>query len=247
MNLDYVFHLGMPSSSPMYKAQPRCVAEALLSSIDALELAKRNKAKFIYASSSSVYNGNETPFSEDMPLYITDYYTEVRYWLERLVKLYSIRHGIEYVGLRFFSVYGPNDYRKKQYSNVVTQFALEMINGKQPVVYGDGKQSRDFVYVDDVVDALKKGMSYDGNGIFNVGTGESHSFNDAIKVIQKTLNSSITPIYTDNQIHNYVFDTQADTTKAENELGFKAKYNFKEKYPDYVRELRKTKDAEAFL
>ena len=256
MKLNYVFHLGMPSSSPMYKAFPQCVAEAISVSIEALELARRNKAKFIYASSSSVYNGNTVPFREDMPIHITDYYTEVRYWLERLVKLYNTKYGVESVGLRFFSVYGPNDYKKKQYANVVTQFALDMINGKQPILYGDGEQRRDFVHVDDVVRALKFAMEYGHNDVFNVGTGKSYSFNDSIKIIQKTLNSRITPIYTENEIHNYVFDTLADTEKATKGLNFIAKHNFKEKYPEYVRELkhfkdtnesRHAKDAESFI
>ncbi len=252
MKLDCVIHLGMPSSSPMYKKDPFATTEAVDSTMKHIEMARKHKAMFIYASTSSIYNGNPTPWKEDMPIHVKDYYSETRYWLERMASYYTKTYGLKTVGLRLFSVYGPNDMRKREYANVVTQFALNVMDNKRPIIYGDGSQRRDFVHVYDVVRAFKKAIQYCIDTpvveqIFNVGTGESYSFNDVIEIINKTLNTRITPKYTDRMIHNYVFDTLADTYKAESELEFKAKFKFEEEYPNYVREIRKIKDAEEFL
>jgi len=240
--LDVVFHLGMPSSSPMYKENPFCTNEAVLSSMKHIELAKKKKAKFIYASTSSIYNGNPIPWEEHMDINITDYYTETRYWLERLATLYNKLYKLKSVGLRLFSVYGPNDFRKGKYANVVTQFALDIINNKSPIVYGDGKQRRDFVHVYDVVDAFVKAIDYEETecDVFNVGTGISFSFNEAISLANKCLKKNIPIKYTENQIHNYVFNTLADIRKADTMLNFRAKRGFIEEYPKYVRKLKET-------
>jgi UDP-glucose 4-epimerase len=79
--------------------------------------------------------------------------------------------------MRFFSVYGPKEKAKKQYANMVSQFLWEMREGKTPIVFGDGSQTRDFTYVKDVVRALQMAMKSDYHGILNVGTGKAHSFN----------------------------------------------------------------------
>ncbi|MCW4027155.1 MAG: NAD-dependent epimerase/dehydratase family protein, partial [Candidatus Bathyarchaeota archaeon] len=109
---DVVFHLGIPSSSPMYKQNPKLVGEAINDMIEILEYAKETGCKVVYASSSSIYNGNEPPYREDMPAYVTDYYTECRYAIERLARLYNALHGVKSVGVRFFSVYGPKEKYK---------------------------------------------------------------------------------------------------------------------------------------
>jgi len=236
--VDVVFHLGMPSSSPMYKENPYLFGEAMDIIIKILEFAHRNNAKLVYASSSSVYNGNPTPMHEDMPIMVTDYYTEIRYYLERMAQLYYQNKGLESTGLRFFSVYGKNDWKKKQYSNVVTQFALEMLKGKTPLIFGDGEQRRDFIHVDDVVFALRNAAKLGGYNILNVGTGASDSFNDVIAMINKRYNLDIKPEYTDNLIHNYVFDTLADTTKMRTKMYWRPKgfrINF-HKYLDHLKE-----------
>ncbi|VVB72998.1 ADP-L-glycero-D-manno-heptose-6-epimerase [uncultured archaeon] len=103
-----------------------------------------------------------------------------------------------------------------------------MRKGKTPVIYGDGEQTRDFVYVKDVVHALQTAMKSDYHGILNVGTGKAYSFNNVIEILNKKLGLSIKPKYKDNPIKNYVMHTRADTGKAEREIGFKAKYQLEE-------------------
>lgn len=226
---DVIFHLGMPSSSPMYKRDPALVGKTINDAIAIFEYAKRVGCKVIYASSSSVYNGNPVPYNEDMPIYVTDYYTECRYAIERLAKLYNSLYGVKSVGLRLFSVYGIREEYKGEYANVVTQFLWKIMRDESPIVYGDGSQTRDFIHVYDVVDAFMLSMRDDLEcEIFNVGFGVAYTFNYVIGLINKFLRKSVKPVYKPNPIKNYVYHTLADTTKAERVLGFKAKISLEE-------------------
>lgn len=224
---DVIFHLGIPSSSPMYKEEPRMVGNAINGMISILELARRSgSSKVVFASSSSLYNGVPVPHREDAAIHITDYYTEARLAMERLAELYSKLYEIDYAGMRFFSVYGPHEEAKGRYANIVTQFFWEMKSGRGPIIFGDGSQTRDFTHVQDVVDALIM-ASKRGTGIFNVGTGKAHSFNDVVSLLNLKLGQDLKPTYGQNPIKNYVMHTQADTTKAE-AIGIEAKVSLSE-------------------
>jgi UDP-glucose 4-epimerase len=222
--IDGIFHLGMPSSSPMYKEDPYLIGRTINEAITIFEYARKNQCKIVYASTSSIYNGNPIPYKEDMPVYVTDYYTECRYAIERLAKLYYDFYNVKSIGLRLFSVYGPREEHKGKYANIISQFLWSIMKNERPIIYGDGSQTRDFIYVSDVINAfilaMEKDIDFD---IFNVGTGRDYSFNEVIKIINKLLNKDIKPIYKPNPIKNYVYHTLADTTKAEKILGFKAK------------------------
>ncbi|MCS7120958.1 MAG: NAD-dependent epimerase/dehydratase family protein [Nitrososphaerota archaeon] len=226
---DVIFHLGIPSSSPMYRRNPRLVGEAINDAIEIFEFAKDKKCKVVYASSSSIYNGNPVPYREDMPIYVTDYYTECRYLIERLANLYNTLFGVKSVGLRLFSIYGPKEEFKGTYANIVSQFLWSMKKDEPPVIFGDGTQTRDFTYVGDVVEAFllawKKEFECE---IFNVGTGKAYSFNEVVEILNRLLGKNLKPIYKPNPIKNYVERTLADTTKAEKLLGFKAKVSLEE-------------------
>ena len=150
-----IYHLGIPSSSPMYKKNPYLVGEALNGFTAVFELAKRSGARVIYASSSSLYNGLLPPHQEDMTIQVADYYTEARLAMERMAELYKRLFDVPSIGMRFFSVYGPKETAKKQYANMVTQFLWDMRDGRTPLIFGDGTQTRDFTYVKDVTQALQ--------------------------------------------------------------------------------------------
>lgn len=221
---DVIFHLGIPSSSPMYKKNPMLVGEAINGTIAVMELARQaGSKKVVFASSSSLYNGIPAPHREDAAILVTDYYTEARLAIERVAELYHSLYGIDYAGMRFFSVYGPHEEAKKQYANMITQFMWGMKAGQAPVIFGDGSQTRDFTYVQDVVDALIL-ASKRGTGIFNVGTGKAYSFNSVVDLLNEKLGKDLKPQYKENPIKNYVIHTLADTSKTKS-LGFEAKYS----------------------
>ncbi len=228
-----VFHLGIYSSSPMYRINPSLVSEVVEDAIAVLEYCKKARCHLVYASTSSLYNGNPLPYREDMPVFVTDYYTEARYYLERLSELYRNMHGVRSTGLRLFSVYGENEIPKGKYANMVSQFIWHMLKGEVPVIYGDGSQTRDFIYVEDVVNAFLVSMHSEEDGIFNVGTGIETSFNQLFNMIKDVLGPELEPKYVPCPIKNYVYRTKADTTKAETRLGFKARTSLE----DGIRKL----------
>jgi len=192
-----------------------------------MELARRSETKkVVFASSSSLYNGVPTPHREDAVIPVKDYYTEARLAIERVAELYYQLYGIDYAGLRFFSVYGPHEEAKGSYANMITQFLWGMKAGEQPVIFGDGTQTRDFTYVKDIVDALLL-TSKKGTGIFNGGTGKAFSFNYLVELINSRLGTDLKPIYRENSIKNYVMHTLADTAKMQS-LGFAPKYSLED-------------------
>ena len=135
-----------------------------------------------------------------------------------MAELYYQLYGIDYAGLRFFSVYGPHEEAKGPYANMITQFLWGMKAREQPVLFGDGTQTRDFTYVKDIVAALLL-ASEKGTGIFNAGTGKAFSFNYLVGLINSCLGTDLRPIYRENPIKNYVMHTLADTDKMQS-LGF---------------------------
>jgi len=224
-----VIHEGVYSSSPMYKENPFLTAKAIEDMVGVLEYCRAKDCKLVFASSSSLYNGIEPPQKETARIKVTDYYTEARYAMERLAELYAKLYGVHIIALRYFSIYGEREFYKGKYANLISQFLWEMKEGKQPLVFGDGKQARDFVYVEDVVDAnLLAAKSRVRFGVFNVGTGREITINDMVGILNSKLGTSIAPAYKENTIKNYVARTCADTKKTEKKLGWTAKVSLED-------------------
>jgi len=221
---DYIFHLGMYSSTPMYKENRYLVSKVVNGTMHVLEFAKRHNSKVVLASSSSIYNGHPVPQNEEMVPKITDFYTEARLYAERLTELYTRIFNLKAVCLRFFSVYGPGEKSKGRYANLVSQFMWDLEEGRKPTIYGDGTQSRDFIYVKDVVRACILAAEADRIGIYNVGTGTSLTINEMLEKVMYHVGKRAEPVHISIPIGNYVMHTQADTAKATRELGFTAKY-----------------------
>ena len=226
---DTILHQGVYSTSPLYKENRSLTAKALEEFISVLEYCTKNKTRLVFASSSSLYNGITPPHREDAQIKVTDFYSEARLAMERVATLYHQLYGTKIIALRYFSVYGPHEEAKGKYANLVTQFLWAMMKGQPPVVYGDGKQTRDFVFVSNIVEAnllaMKSQLEF---GIFNVGTGRSVSINEMIEILNRQLGTSFEPQYVENKVKNYVAHTQADTSFTKSKLGFSAKVSLEE-------------------
>lgn len=217
---DGVFHLGAPSNSLLYRENRNLVASAINDFIDILEFCRMQKLRLVYVSSSSLYNGNPTPWKEDMPIIPKDFYAEARYSWERLAKVFNDFYNVESVGLRLFSVYGPHEKSKGIYANLLTQLLWAKERDEVFEIYGDGTQERDTLYVADAVEAFILSMNSDiPCDIFNIGTGKNYTLNEMFKIIGTKIR------YVENPLLNYVQATLADTTKAEKVLKFKAMYD----------------------
>lgn len=228
-DIDGIFHLGIYSSSPMYRVDPSLVGKTVNDFLNMLRLAGEKNVKVVWASTSSIYNGNPPPWKEDMPIYVKDYYTEARYCMERLASLHHEWYGTETIGMRFFSVYGKKEEAKGKYANLVSQFLWQMKEGKSPALYGDGTQRRDLIYVNDVTRGILSAFNSKINhDIFNVGTGKSYSLNELVEIINEVLGTEIRPAYVENPIKGYIHETLADTSKAKKLLKFEATIGLKE-------------------
>ncbi len=245
--IDFIFHLGIYSSTLMYRKNPMLVPEVIGDAIALLEVAKKNHSGIILASSSSVYNGLPLPWKENMQPKVTDLYTEARIGVERLTKLYHDWYGIKAVILRFFSVFGPREEFKGRFANTISQFLWRIMKNKAPIIYGDGTQTRDFIYVEDVVTAAVLAMESDLEfEIINIGSGKNKSSNEIVEVINRKLGKDIRPIYVSNPIKNYVYHTLADTTKARKTLKFEARVDLEEgieRTIDYYRKIPELPDV----
>lgn len=251
---DYIFHQAALSSSPMFLDDPRKGIDTnVMGFMNVMESAKRNKVKrVIYASSSSIYNGLPTPYKESVNVAPKTFYESSFYCREVIAQTYNLEYGIESIGLRYFSVYGPNERHKGRFANNISQFIWDMVEKqKSPNIYGDGTQTRDFTFVDDVVRAnilamgkqnsrsagegsdndndnakghWRKDILDSGFGVYNIGTGIQTSFNSVVEIINKLLGTDIRPTYTKNPINNYVQHTLADISLARLELGYEPKW-----------------------
>lgn len=223
-DFDVIYHLGMSSSSPMYMKRKKLLINTVSSMKHVLDYTKEHGSKLVFASTSSLYNGNTVPYHENMFIHVTDFYTEARLYCERLSELYANMYNLDITALRLFSVYGSNEVHKGRYANMISQFIWVMNDDKQPVIYGDGEQTRDFIHVDDVINAfmIAGNKIQKGFDIYNVGSGMCYSFNEIVEMISAEIGKNIKPVYVPNPIRNYVADTLADTNKAQNKLKFKA-------------------------
>jgi UDP-glucose 4-epimerase len=225
--IDGIYHLGIYSSSPMYKEHPELMAAAGAGFVNIMELARKHSCKVVFASTSSLYNGQLPPHCEDMEVLPLDFYTEVRLFMERLSYVYSSMYGIESAGMRFFSVYGPHEEAKGKYANLVSQFIWSIAKDEAPVVFGDGLQSRDFTYVSDIVDACMIAMENKGlTGPVNAGTGKIANMLETIALINAAMGKNIAPKLVPNTIKNYVAHTQADISKI-SKFGYSPKVDLK--------------------
>jgi len=211
--VEYVIHLAALHEVPRSVENPMETHEVNVTGILNLLLSARDAGirRFVYASSSAVYGDNpDLPRSEDMTVIPTSSpYAASKYTGEVYCRLFSHLYGLETVSLRYFNVYGPRQDSSSQYAGVIPKFVAALLSGNPPVIYGDGEQTRDFIYVLDCVTATlaacyKSGLSGD---ILNIGTGHRISVNDLCSYLQKILGKEIPPRFGPPQLgdirHDY--------------------------------------------
>lgn len=200
--------------------------------LNLLEAAQKEKVKrFIYASSGgAIYDDSaKLPFKESSPLLPQSPYGISKLTGEFYCQLFHEVYGLEMVILRYFNVFGPRQNLDSPYAAVIPKFIKLMLVGKKPTIYGDGKQSRDFVYVDDVVEAnLLACFAKDlDKKIFNIASGRQVTVNQIVEVLNKLMGKKIKPKY-GPAVKGEVRFSQADITLAKKYLGFVPKVGFED-------------------
>lgn len=235
--VDVIFNEAASSSSPMFMKNLRdAVSVNVDGFINILNAARDNSSKVVYASTSSIYGNLPPPLREDMNVTPPNFYSATKLFNEQLAAVYTSEYGIETVGFRYMSVYGPKEEGKGVFANLASQFLWALQKNEQPVIYGNGSQTRDFVYVGDVVQAnilaMKKKL---GGEVFNVGTGIGTSLNTLVDLLNKILGKNVKPKYIETPVKNYIDTQLADISKIKKMLGFEPKYMLEEGIKDMLK------------
>jgi nucleoside-diphosphate-sugar epimerase len=230
--MDYVVHLAARTSVPKSVVDPldtnRVNIDGTLNVLVAARDAKVRR--FVYAASSSAYGETPTlPKVETMPPEPISPYGVTKYVGELYAQVFGRVYGLENASVRYFNVFGPRQDPTSQYSGVLSRFMLAVIAGEPPVIYGDGEQSRDFTYIDNVVDETLRACEARGASgkIFNGGTGARITLNEVLKLLEKISGKKIRAKY-DPPRAGDIRDSQADISLARNILGYEPRVLFEE-------------------
>lgn len=229
---DVVFHLAAIPSVPRSIHDPRPSHDVNINgTFNVLRAAADGKVgRVVYAASSSAYGDTDVlPKVETMLPNPKSPYAAQKLMGEYYASVFASCFGLETVSLRFFNVYGPRQDPSSPYSGVLSIFMRCLIERRSPVIFGDGEQTRDFTYVEDVAElALKAARAKGVSGkVYNAGNGGRYSLNSVWNLLQKIEGVSLPAIYGPPR-EGYVRDSQADTTAAKRDLGHAPRFTIEE-------------------
>jgi len=232
-DIDVILHQAALPSVPRSVNNPITTNDVNVSgTVNLLNAAREKKVKrFIMASSSSVYGNNpELPKKESFYPNPLSPYAVSKLSGEYYLKVFSELYSMETIAIRYFNVFGPRQDPNSQYAAVIPKFINAIINDEQPIIYGDGYQSRDFTYIENVVEANILAATKKINGsslIVNCATHSRITLNELVEFINKYLGKEIKPLYTKER-EGDVKHSFADITKISKELGYVVKVSFEE-------------------
>ena len=221
---DYVLHQAAIPSVPRSVADPLTSHRASVdATLHVLLAARRARVKrVVYAGSSSAYgDAAALPKREDMPTAPLSPYALQKLVGEQYCQLFTRLYGLETVTIRYFNVFGPRQDPGSPYSGVISLFIKALSEGRAPTIHGDGRQTRDFTYVSDVVNGVLRASAADGvaGEVINVANGGRTSLLDLVAALQAILHTDVTPAFGPPR-EGDVRDSQADISKARRLLGF---------------------------
>ncbi len=227
---DGIFHQAAIPSVPRSVKDPLASNEAnVTGTLNVLVAAKDCRVPAVVAaSSSSVYGDTPVlPKHEGMAPNPLSPYAVTKFVGECYGKVFSDLYGIRTVFLRYFNVFGPRQDPNSEYAAVIPKFITRLLNGKPPIIYGDGEQTRDFTFVTDVVQANVKAMKSDASGVFNIGGGRRVSLNQLASTLVKLIGTQCDPIYEAPRAGD-IRDSLADITRAREAFGYDPQYPVEE-------------------
>lgn len=231
--VDYILHQAAWGSVPKSIEMPLLYEDInITGTLNMMEAARKNGIKkFVYASSSSVYGDEPSlPKKEGREGNLLSPYAITKRVNEEYGKIYSKLYGLDTYGLRYFNVFGKNQDPNNVYAAVIPRFIKELLNDEVSTIYGDGKQSRDFTYIKNVIDANLKACiaSKDAAGeVFNIANGGRVYLIDVYRYLCKTLNKNINIIFGSDRIGD-IKHSNADITKAQSMLGYNPEWSFEQ-------------------
>jgi len=243
-DFNYIFHEAAISDTTAQE-QDLMIKTNVNAYKDLLDLAVAHNANMIYASSAATYGNAESPqkVGREAP---NNVYGFSKLSMDHLSREYMKDCDINIVGLRYFNVYGAREYFKNTTASMVLQFGHQILAGKNPRLFeGSNKILRDFIYIEDIIQANIKAMQPNASGIYNVGTGKARSFQDIVDILQKELGTSLECEYIPNPfIGSYQFHTEADIATTKESLGYEPAYEMEDGIKAYVNEIKRIYETE---
>lgn len=230
--IDIVLHQGALPSVPRSVEAPAATHRHCVDATFTLLMAARDAKvrRFVYAASSSAYGDSPTlPKTESMLPNPLSPYAAAKLFGEYYCSVFSKIFGLETISLRYFNVFGPYQNPKSQYAAAIPAFVTSILNDRPPTIYGDGEQSRDFTYVENVVEAnlLAAKAPKTAGEVINIACGQRITLNEVIRLINRILGKEIRPIYAPPRAGD-VKHSLADIQKARELIGYKPVVSFEE-------------------
>ncbi len=236
---DYIFHQAAISDTRVYD-QEVVVRTNVNAFADILALAKKDRATVVYASSAATYGslpspqtiGNEHPENP---------YGYSKYAMDQLAKRFAqLNPEMTVVGLRYFNVYGPGEFYKAKTASMVVQLGHQILSGKAPRLFEHSDNIlRDFVNIDDVIQANLLACQAKKSGVYNVGTGIPRSFQDIADILQQELGTDLGTEYFPNPYSGYQMHTQADISLTRQDLGYEPEITLETGIKNYIPEIKR--------
>jgi len=230
--VDYLIHLAARTSVPRSVKDPLETNHVNIDgTLNTLVAARDAKVRrFVFAASSSAYGETpELPKLESMPSEPISPYGVTKYVGELYAQVFGRVYGLESASIRYFNVFGPRQDPTSEYSGVLSRFMLALLQGRPPLIYGDGEQSRDFTYIENVVDETLRACEAPGASgmVFNGGTGVRITLNQVLELLGKITGKKIQARY-DSPRSGDIRDSQADIALARKVLGYEPMVHFEE-------------------
>ena len=241
---DFIFHQAAISDTRVYD-QEIIMKTNVNSFYDLLKIAQKDQAVMVYASSAATYGNLPSPqtVGRECP---SNPYGYSKYLMDQIAIQYSKKNpDLAIVGLRFFNVYGPREYYKGNTSSMVIQLGHQILDGKTPRLFkGSDQIFRDFIYIQDILQAIIKSCNPKQNGTYNIGTGTSRSFQDIADILQKELGTYLGTEYFLNPYDGYQINTQANISTSKENLGFIPKVSLEQGIKSYIPEIKRLHGTE---
>ena len=235
---DFIFHQAAISDTRVYD-QEIIMKTNVNSFYDLLKIAQKDQAVMVYASSAATYGNLPSPqtVGTESP---SNPYGYSKYLMDQIAIKYSKKNPeLVIVGLRFFNVYGPREYYKGNTSSMVIQLGHQILDRKIPRLFkGSDQIFRDFIYIEDILQAIIKACDPKKNGTYNIGTGISRSFQDIADILQEELCTDFGTEYFPNPYLDYQMHTQANIKESMKHLGFNPRFSLEQGIKSYIPEIK---------
>ncbi len=234
---DYIFHEAAISDTTV--ADQELMIQTNTNAFkDILDIAIDSGANVIYASSAGTYGNSAAPNSVGLGEVPENVYGFSKLMMDNLAYEYMMRHSnLSIVGLRYFNVYGAREYHKGTTASMILQLGIQAIKNKKVRLFKHGEQMRDFVFIEDVVQANIKAMHPTSSGVYNVGYGKARTFNDIVENLKKHL-GVFDVEYFDNPYAFYQNHTQADIQSTIEHLGYAPAFSLEDGIASYAGEIK---------